>query len=187
MKIVTLLGSPRADSHSSAIAQRLNDTAAQLGADTQTFALNKMSYRGCQGCYACKTPLDHCAVKDDLSEALEAVRNADALVLTTPVYYGDVTAQLKGFIDRTFAYLKPDFLTNPAPSRLAPKKLVFIITQGHPDENLYADIYQRNATCFTAIGFTEIHLIRACGVGPGTTIPEAVMQQAEATARALMS
>ena len=54
MKIVTLLGSPRTGRNSATIANRFTETAARLGADTRTFELNRLDYRGCQGCYACK-------------------------------------------------------------------------------------------------------------------------------------
>ena len=119
MKIVCLLGSPREKGNSATIANRFCDTAEKLGAEVSTFALNKLEYRGCQGCMACKTKLDKCILEDDLTEVLEAVRETDVLVLATPVYFWDVSSQLKAFIDRTFSYLVPDFLTNPNRSRLA--------------------------------------------------------------------
>jgi multimeric flavodoxin WrbA len=185
MKIVTLLGSPRSLGNSTAIASRFQDTAATLGAENCTFELNRLTYRGCQGCYACKKGLDHCILNDDLTEVLTAVTEADVVVLATPVYYGDVTAQLKGFIDRTYSYLKPDYLTNPTPSRLNPKKLVFVITQGHPDEALFADIFPRYDGFLKWLGFSETHLIRVCGVGPLTVdaVPEPTLVRADELAR----
>jgi len=189
MKIVALLGSPRAHKNSATIAQRFTATAAQLGAQVRTYELNRLTYRGCQGCYACKQTLDHCVLEDDLTEVLAAVQEADLLLLASPVYFGDVTAQLKGFIDRTFAYLKPDYPTNPQPSRLAPKQLVFVIAQGHPDEALFADIFPRYQMFLQWMGFADCRLIRACGIGPARVdaVPEQVLQQAEAAARELVS
>ncbi|MGA3118280.1 MAG: NAD(P)H-dependent oxidoreductase [Syntrophobacteraceae bacterium] len=49
MKVVCLLGSPRAKGNSAAIANRFCTTAEKLGAEVQAFALNKLEYRGCQG------------------------------------------------------------------------------------------------------------------------------------------
>jgi multimeric flavodoxin WrbA len=188
MKIVCLLGSPRKGGNSSTIARHLIATADSLGADTRTFELNSLSYRGCQGCYACKTTLDHCILKDDLTGVLEAVRAADAVVLASPVYYGDFSGQLKCFIDRTFSYLVPDYVTNKTPSRLTPgKKLVFIITQGNPDKKLFADIYPRYDKFLKWYGFAGSTLIRACGVGPASIdkVPEKSLKEAEQAARAL--
>ncbi|HLO26466.1 MAG TPA: flavodoxin family protein [Geobacteraceae bacterium] len=189
MKIVCLLGSPRSGGNSSAIAHRFLDTAASLGAATRTFELNRLNYRGCQGCYACKTRLDRCILDDDLAEVLRSVQEADVLVLATPVYYGDVTGQLKCFIDRTFSYLVPNYVANPQPSRLTPgKKLVFVLSQGNPDEKLFADIFPRYANFFKWLGFTESRLVRACGIGPATVdaVPEAALNNAEETARKII-
>ncbi len=185
MKIVTLLGSPRSNGNSATIARHLLQTAADLGAEAQTFELNRLSYRGCQACYACKTGREECVLNDDLTEVLAAVQAADVVVLASPVYYGDVTMQLKGFIDRSYSYLVPDYLTNPQPSRLSPKKLVFIQTQGQPEEIMFADIFPRYDFFLKWMGFTETSLIRVCGIGPASVdaVPGQVLQQAEAVAR----
>ncbi len=165
MKIICVLGSPRESGNSFAIAKRFCDTAGKLGAEVKTFALNKLQYQGCQGCMACKTKLDRCILDDDLTEVLEAIRETNVLVLASPVYFWDVSGQLKTFIDRTYSYLVPDFHTNPIRSRLAPgKKLVFILTQGNPDESMFTNIFPKFDYFFKGFGFEERHLIRACGV-----------------------
>ena len=188
MKVVTILGSPRSKGNSTSIARRFTDAAVRRGAVVETFELNRLSYRGCQGCYACKKTLDRCVLDDDLAPVLAAVKEADLVLLASPVYYGDVTAQLKGFIDRSYSYLKPDYITNPQPSRLEPKKLIFVLTQGHPDQALFADIFPRYDTFLRWMGFVETRLIRACGIGPGTvdSVPEQVLLQAEEAAREMI-
>jgi len=189
MKIVCLLGSPRTKGNSSTLAQHFCDAAEKLGATVETFALNKLNYRGCQGCMACKTKLDRCILKDDLEAVLDSIRDADVLVLTTPVYFADLTAQLKGFIDRTYSYLVPNFFNNSNPSRLSPgKKLVFIQTQGQPNEKLFADIFPRNETFLKWHGFKENYLLRGCGVRNQEDIlaKEEVLKQAEEVARKIM-
>ena len=189
MKIVSLLGSPRSISNSSTIANHFLKTARELGAQTRSFELNRLSYRGCQGCYACKTTLETCVLQDDLAEVLAAVAEADLVLLASPVYYGEITSQLKGFMDRTFSYLVPDYRSNPQPSRLGPKKLVLVLTQGNPDQALFADIFPRYEKFLRWEGFTDAKLIRACGIGPGSVdqVPEAVLQLAEKTARELLA
>ena len=126
---------------------------------------------------ACKGKLDKCVLKDDLAEVLDSIRDANVLVLATPVYFGEVTSQMKGFIDRTYSYLVPDYMSNPKPSRLTPgKKLVFIQAQGQPNEKMYADVFPRYERFFKWYGFQDMQLIRACGVRG----PEEVAARAEA-------
>ena len=189
MNIVCLLGSPRQTGNSATIANRLMESAAALGATTTTFTLNQLTYRGCQGCYACKKDLDHCVLNDDLTPVLEAVANADAVVLASSVYYGDITGQLKCFMDRTFSYLKADYLTNRQPSRLSFKQLVMVLTQGHPDDALFADIFPRYNGFLSWLGFKDGRLLRGCGIGPSTIdrVPEELLLQADEMARDLLA
>ncbi|MCL2760804.1 MAG: flavodoxin family protein [Desulfuromonadales bacterium] len=182
MKITAILGSPRSKSNSAFIVKKFLERAVKLGGEVTEFELNKLSYKGCQGCYACKTKLEECILQDDLTKVLKSVKEADVLLFASPVYFGDITAQLKGFIDRTFSFFKPDFLTNPPSTRLKlPKKLFFVITQGFPDPKMYADIFPRYERCFNLMGIEDVVLIRGCDLNaddPGL-IPASVIQQAE--------
>jgi len=165
MNIVCLLGSPRPNGNSAAMAGRFCESARRLGGRVQTFRLNELRYRGCQGCMACKTRLERCVLEDDMTQVLEAVRETDLLVAASPVYYGDVSSQMKAFIDRTFSFFVPDYWTNPRRSRLASgKRLVFVLAQQNPDEQMFTDIFQRYEIYFAFMGFTRRLCIRACGV-----------------------
>lgn len=189
-KIVCLLGSPRPKGNSTTIAKRFCESAEKLGAQVTTFALNKLTYKGCQACMTCKTKLDKCVVKDDLAQVLDSIRDADILVMATPTYYADVSGQMKCFIDRTFSYLVPDYMTNSNPSRLSSgKKLVFIQTQGQPEESMYADVFPRYDFFFKWYGFKDNYLIRGCGLmnAGEAEAREDVMKLAEETARKVMN
>ena len=188
MKIVVLLGSPRQGGNSSMIAERFLKTAVSLGAETEAFELNRLTFRGCQGCYACKKTLERCILDDDLTPVLDAVKDADLVVMASPVYFGDVTSQLKGFIDRSFSYFRPDYVTNPKPSRLSAKKLLFVLTQGHPDETIFADIFPRYRRPLARLGFEESRQIRICGIGPHRSdeVPAQILAEAEQAAREMV-
>ncbi len=189
-KIVCVLGSPRAKGNSTTLAKHFCDTAAKSGAEITTFSLNKLTYKGCQACMTCKTKLDKCVLKDDLTQVLDAVRDADILLMATPVYFGEVSSQMKGFIDRTYSYLNPDYLTNPNASRLAPgKKLVIVQTQAQPDSNLFADVFPRYDFFFKWYSFKDNHLIRGCGLRDAGEVAarEELMKQAAQLAQKLMA
>lgn len=189
MKILSILGSPRSSGNTASIVRRFTEIALELGAENRIFELNQLCYRGCQACYACKKEVDHCILNDDLTQVLDAVHEADLLLLSSPVYFGDVTSQLKGFIDRSYSFLKPNYMTSREPSRLAPKRLVFVLCQGHPDESMFADIFVRYEGFLKWMGFTDMRLIRACGYGPMTVdaIPERILKQTEVLARELVA
>lgn len=189
MKVSCLIGSPRPQSNSAAIAARFTETAAKLGAQIETTVLNKLKYWGCQGCMACKTQSDKCVVQDDLAKVLESLKEADVVVLALPVYCSDVPGQVKCFIDRTYSYLPPNFLEG-APSRMPPgKKLVYIVTQGAPVDTMFADVATKYPEFFKrSMGFSEAYVIRGVGVGGGGTVDVAdqYLNQAEDLARKLI-
>ena len=164
MKITCVKGSPRINGNSSSLADYFLKNFGPED-EIKTFNLNQLNYMGCQGCRKCLTDAEKCIINDDLQEVLEAVRESDVLVLASSVYYGELTSQTKGFIDRTYSFNVPDFMTNPNPSRLETGKcLVMVLAQGHPDENMFGDIFTRYNYFFEKKGFNENHLIRACGV-----------------------
>lgn len=186
MKVVCLLASPRAKSNSSTVAKRFAATAEELGAKVKTYTLNDLKFRGCQACMACKTKSEKCVLKDDLAEVLDAVQECDVLLMASPVYFGEVASQMKAAIDRLYSFLRPDYMTNPNPVRMAPgKKFVFIQVQGNPDDTLFADIFPRYEYFLKWYGIQESHLIRACGVREPGAIQERpeVLALAEEVAR----
>lgn len=190
MKMVCLLGSPRKNGNSATVAARLMKKAQALGAEVETIYLNGLNYRGCQACYACKNGSEVCVLKDDLAPVLEAVRTADALVLASSVYYGDITAQLKAFVDRSFCFLKPEYYARPDCSRLAPGKgLAMILIQGHPDENSFADIFARYDFFFNWYGYRPGHLLRGLGISERSDVTKRdyLMEGADRIAEQLMS
>jgi multimeric flavodoxin WrbA len=190
-KIVAIVGSPRLNGNSATLARKVMDTAETLGASSQTFNLYTLEFRGCVACMACKQKADECVLCDDLTDALEAVREADILILASPVYFGDVTGEMKCFIDRMYSLMTPEYLTGGNPSRLAPgKKCLMILTQGYPGEERFGEAYGRYAQ-FLGPGWFgyEMHQLR----GLGLRMPDdaaanvELLAQAEALGRQLMA
>jgi multimeric flavodoxin WrbA len=185
--VVALLGSPRRGGNSETISDKIMDTAKSRGALTTKFALNELSFRGCQACMACKTGSEICVVNDDLAQVLDAVSQADVLIMASPIYFGEVTGQMKSAIDRMYSFLGPDYLTNPNPGRLAPgKKCVFVLTQGNPDKNAF-DVFAKYERFFTRFGF-DVTVFRGLGLRAKTDSAEnaEVMKQAEELAKKLV-
>lgn len=167
MKIVSLLGSPRKNANSSAIAEIISNTIQSDNKEIINHTLNQLTFKGCQACMACKGKSEICILTDDLTQVLEDVTQADVIIMATPVYWGDISAQLKGFIDRSYSFLNPNFMENEVKHRLpAGKKFVFIQTQGAPDE-MYDEIFNRYNFFFEFLNyFAETHYLRACNQSP---------------------
>lgn len=161
MKIVTLFGSPRVNGNTATLAKIFNKTAEASGAVVQSYILNKLNAKGCQACDACKKETDHCVIKDDLTEVLESVKNADVLVVATPIYFADISAQFKIFVDRCYSYYEP-FDPIPKGCRLKPGKTFVLITAQNRGEEMFAEVCAKYCKIFELLGFTETHLIRGC-------------------------
>jgi len=159
LKAVAILGSARPGSNSNALAKTILESLKANGAEVQEFILNELSYKGCQGCEVCKTKLDDCVQKDDLTPVLQAVRDSDAVILATPNYFGEVSGQFKLFFDRTYSLLNPGWT-----GRLAKgKSAVFVFSQGVPDLNMYSDVFPRYERWLKIYGFTNVYLLRMGG------------------------
>lgn len=167
MKITALFGSPIKMGNTETMAEAFLAECAAGGAEVTRWRLNELEYKGCSACMACKTRLEECALRDGLTPVLRSVHEADVVLIATPVYFFDVTSQLKGFIDRCYSFLTPHWYKMKDMSRLKPgKELVFVVAQGGA-ERVFHDMLQRYSAIFSTLGFNPLHLIRGCGLrGP---------------------
>jgi multimeric flavodoxin WrbA len=102
MKVLCLNGSPRKDGNTALLLSKLCQTLQTEGITTETVSLSGKKLRGCTACFACARNKNRdCAVKDDFNPILKSMIESDALVLGSPTYFTDVTAELKAMIDRS--------------------------------------------------------------------------------------
>jgi multimeric flavodoxin WrbA len=105
-QIVVLSGSPRKNGTTDRLVDAFIAGTKEAGKTVSLFRVADLKIGGCLGCNHCFEELGVCIQKDDMLPILNALRQADAIVLASPVYYFGVTAQLKLAIDRTYALLK---------------------------------------------------------------------------------
>jgi multimeric flavodoxin WrbA len=159
-KILNVYGSS-IDGSSAAIAKYLVAKALSHDAEVESIWLRRAHIENCRHCTSCKTVADRCVIEDGLGTVFASLAACEVLVLSTGVYGGDAAGNACIFEARLFSLLKPDFETNPQPSRLPPgKKLVFIQTQDF-DKDEHVDIYERFAALFRKLGFGEVFVIHA--------------------------
>jgi Multimeric flavodoxin WrbA len=103
-KIVVLNGSPRKNGNTSALVDAFIKGAEESGNTVTTFFLDKMNIHGCKGCLkGGKNSESPCVQKDDMGKIYPAYKEADIVVLASPLYYWNWSGQLKTTFDRLYA------------------------------------------------------------------------------------
>jgi len=102
MKAIAFNGSARKDGNTAIMTRWVFDELEKEGIETELYQMKGKQINGCIACYKCFENKDQrCAVKkDDLNECIEKMLAADAIILASPVYFSDVTSQIKALIDR---------------------------------------------------------------------------------------
>ncbi|MBY8983586.1 MAG: flavodoxin family protein [Candidatus Lokiarchaeota archaeon] len=158
-KIIGIVASPRVDGNTQKLVELILDSGVENGAETKIFNLNEMDIKGCQSCYHCKTTDEDCAVKDDILQLFEEIKHSDAVIIGTPIYFGQMSAQLKIFIDRHFSQIGSDFK-----SKLGRKDLVLVFTQGNPNIDQFKQYIEYTSNLFNRLSYKLKDLIIAPGV-----------------------
>jgi len=103
MKVVAFNGSPRRDGNTTILIKHVFSELEKKGIDTELVQLSEKEIHGCIACEKCSETKDRrCAVKNDAAnEYIEKMLGADGIILGSPVYFQDVTSEMKALIDRT--------------------------------------------------------------------------------------
>lgn len=102
MKVVAINGSPRKNGNTTIIIRKVFEELEKEGIETELIHLGGNPVRGCMACGACGRNKDkQCIIKDDMiNECIEKMSKADGIILGSPVYFTDVTTEMKALIDR---------------------------------------------------------------------------------------
>lgn len=103
MKITILNGSPRAGGNTEIMAKAFEKGALEAGHQVTLINLAGKKIAGCLGCQYCFAHDGACVQKDDMAAILERIDETDLLVFASPIYWFDMTSQLKSVIDRMYA------------------------------------------------------------------------------------
>jgi multimeric flavodoxin WrbA len=174
-KLVGFVGSPRKSGNTESLVAAILGGAKEKGAETKLVRLAERNISGCQGDYACRQT-GRCVRKDDMQECYDDVMGANAVILGSPVYMWQMTAQTKLFVDRLLAFLNPDYSTRIKKGT----KLVLVYTQGQPDTQMFMPYFQHTQKMFNFLGF-ECNDILVAG---GTGAKDDILKQTDVLARA---
>lgn len=109
MNILVVTGSPRKNGNTEIMASAFAKSAREAGNEVTVKELSTLKVEPCLACTYCFTHDGVCIQNDDMNSILTDLSQADMLVLASPVYWFDVSAQTKCFIDRMYAFAKKGF------------------------------------------------------------------------------
>jgi len=99
MKVLGINGSPRIGGNTDLLLDKVLQGAGSKGAETEKIILNNLKFVPCQEC-AKMSDDGGCLVDDDMQEVYKKIKDSDAIVLASPVFFGSLSAQSKMMIDR---------------------------------------------------------------------------------------
>lgn len=132
-KTIVLMGSPRLQSNTDILAQKIVEGIRSVGADDdiiEQIDLVEMQNYVCCACGRCRAA-GECMQFPQVTEKLKKIKEADGLVIATPVWWLGMSSCMKIFIDHWGTFLRPDYS-----SRIAGKRAVLAAVCGNPQVNL---------------------------------------------------
>ena len=129
MQSLVLNGSPRPNGHTKSMVEAFRNGAVSAGNHVDVMDVCRLKINGCLACEYCHTKgRGACVQKDDMQQIYNLLKEAEMLVLASPIYYHGISGQLKCVVDRFYSAAYPS-----KPPKL--KKVAMILSSG--DANMY--------------------------------------------------
>lgn len=126
-KVLILSSSPRKNGNSDTLCNKIFEGAVDSGHSVEKIFFKEKNINYCTGCGFCNTNnYSECSQKDDMTEILEKMKDADVIVMGTPVYFFAMCGQMKTLIDRCCAMY----------TKIKNKDFYFIMTAAENNKNL---------------------------------------------------
>lgn len=134
MKIVAFHGSPRIEGNTDLLLKETLKPLYESGYEIRLFNLNVMNIKPCQDCGGCDKT-GKCTINDDMNDIYDAIREADRVVLASPIFFFGVSAQAKIMVDRCQAFWCEKYLLNkPIPEGRYGRKGLLLLVGGMKKE-----------------------------------------------------
>jgi len=108
MMILGISGSPQKGDNEKVISYALA-RAKKKGFKTEKISMSNMNVKPCVACNYCKEHKGECSIKDDMEKIKPKLIKADAIIISSPVYFGSLSAQIKAVFDRTLTLRRNNF------------------------------------------------------------------------------
>ena len=178
--VLGMSGSPRARSNTRLLLERALAGAAAAGASTELIALRDLQVSPCRHCGGCDRT-GTCVVPDDVQQIHEKLRQAQHLVLASPIHFAGVSAETKAVIDRAQAFwVATHVLKRKVAEAAGERRGVFLATCGGDDTRVFEWAKPTVKAFFNSCQFAYWGEL----FEPGTDQPPPVAQRGELLARA---
>ncbi|MBN1109385.1 MAG: flavodoxin family protein [Methanomassiliicoccales archaeon] len=166
MKILFVNGSPRAQGNTGTMLRSLAKKAEGNGAEVNYLELGEMNVQDCDGCYRCDVE-DRCLREDDMQGAYGLFREADMVIIGSPIYMGAETGITKCFMDRLY------YLMSKKDERTGRRAAVFFtcgLVEGHM---VYGYMYNRYHKLLSDdLGFDDVRTFIVSGMKHEVNVDE---------------
>lgn len=102
MKVIAINGSPHAKGNTFCALTECCGALNKNGIETEIIQIGNKNIVGCHACGYCKQHDGKCVFDDGLNEIAEKIREADGVIIGSPVYYAGLNGTVKSFLDRLF-------------------------------------------------------------------------------------
>jgi multimeric flavodoxin WrbA len=104
MRVIAINGSPHKEGNTYHALSMVGQQLKRNGIEFEIVHIGHKPIRGCSACGICgKNRDEKCAMKDDgVNDAIQQMKNADGIILASPVYYAGIAGTMKSFLDRAF-------------------------------------------------------------------------------------
>ena len=102
MKAIGIVGSPRKNGNTELLTKHTLQAIAEEGLETELIRLADFDVRPCNACMVCRGEAPKpCPIDDDFLPIYAKMKEADAIILASPVYFGSATSLIKALIERS--------------------------------------------------------------------------------------
>lgn len=154
VRVLGILGSPCTNGNTAALLDAVLEGASQAGAEVERLNITDLRIEGCDSCGACDKTGACQRSGDDMDIIYREIREIDALVIASPIYFTSVSAQLKSLIDRCQCFWVERFVLkkDPYKGERRPRGL-FVSTAGSSKPIVFEPAIHVAKALFIALGY----------------------------------
>ncbi|PBI34215.1 flavodoxin family protein [Clostridioides difficile] len=158
VKVLAFMGSPRKKGNVDTILDEIIKGVNDNNVEVKKYYLNDMNIKGCQGCLYCRK-VPTCEFKDDMIDIYKDIKSAEYIIIGSPVYICQVSAQTKLLLDRL--YPLTEINKSKHTPRFGQKKLIMVYTQAAPVSFLFKKYFKYTSKHLKGMGLNHYKTIVA--------------------------